>query len=451
MAHSAQVDPEEAKGNIFMLKALKLHYFGVEHVFGGSLYTIFEYSFFKYYKFQERKMIWFKERRFGMFVHWGLYAIPGKHEQYWQHCNIAHNDYVKLANEFNPAEFDPVEWLDLAQEAGMEYLCFTTKHHDGFCMWNTAQTDFNIMNTPYGKDIFGMLAEECHKRDFPLIAYYSVVDWHHPAYPNIGRHHEIITDPAKHDTAKYVDFVKAQIREICTNYGTIHGIWWDMNVPEYKDQSVHELIRELQPLAVINNRGFGNGDFSTPERDWDPENANPHGGKHELVEACQSVGVNSWGYRRDEDYFSADYLMQCIDKWLADGANYLLNVGPDAKGNIPHPAEKILKKIGSWMRPVRPSFNGKLVPRLLENDSFKAVRDGNVLYIHCHGKLNSSTLKLKPLKDKPEKVTLMNTGQELDWTFEPIVYERHSSDEYLRIRNIPLDKLNGPAVVKLVL
>ena len=396
-------------------------------------------------------MTWFKEKRFGMFVHWGLYAIPGEHEQYWQRCNIAHNEYVKLADKFNPSEFDPVKWLDLAQAAEMEYLCFTTKHHDGFCMWNTAQTDFNIMNTPYGKDVFGMLAEECHKRDFPLIAYYSVVDWHHPAYPNIGRHHEIVTDPSRHDMAKYVDFVKEQIREICTNYGTIHGIWWDMNVPEYKDQSVHELIRELQPLAVINNRGFGNGDFSTPERDWAPENANPHCEKHELVEACQSVGVNSWGYRRDEDYFSADYLMLCIDKWLADGANYLLNVGPDGKGDIPQPAEKILKNIGSWMRPVRPSFNGKPVPRLLENDSFKAVRNGKVLYLHCLGILDSSTLKLKPLKYKPEKVILMNTGQELDWTFEPITYERHSTEEYLRIRNIPLDNLNGPVVIKIFL
>ena len=394
-------------------------------------------------------MTWFKDKKFGMFVHWGLYAIPAMHEQYWQRWNIEREDYVKLAEEFNPVDFNPAKWLDLAEEAGMEYLVFTAKHHDGFCLWNTAQTDFNVMNSPYGKDVLKMLADECHKRDFPLVVYYSVVDWHHPAYPNIGRHHEIVTDPAGHDMAEYVDFVKEQIREICTNYGTIHGIWWDMNVPEYKDQSVHELIRELQPLAVINNRGFGNGDFSTPERDFDPEGANPHGGKHKLVEACQSVGVNSWGYRKDEDYFSSKYLMQCIDKWLTDGANYLLNVGPGEKGIILEQARNILREVGGWMKAVRPSFNGKLQPRLLEDESLKVIKDGKTLYIHC-SELTSSTLKLKPLKDEPAKVILMNNGEELDWIFEPVVYERHLNEKYLRIRNIPADRLNAPAVIKLM-
>jgi alpha-L-fucosidase len=392
-------------------------------------------------------MTWFKDKKFGMFIHWGLYSIPAKHEQYWQRWNVAHDEYVKLADEFNPTDFNPAEWLDLAQEAGMEYLVFTAKHHDGFCLWDTQQTDFNIMNSPYAKDVLKMLADECHKRDFPLVVYYSVVDWYQPTYPNIGRHHEIVTDPAKHDIAKYVDFVKAQIRELCTNYGTIHGIWWDMNVPEYKDQSVHELIHELQPLAVINNRGFDNGDFSTPERDFNPEAANPHGENHKLVEACQSVGVNSWGYRKNEDYFSADYLIQCIDKWLTAGANYLLNVGPDNNGKIPKQAENILKDIGKWMRTVRPSFNGKLVPSLLDDESLRVVQSGETIYIHCSS-LISSTLKLTPIKDKVVNVSLMNNGQKLDWTFGPIIYERNSSEKYLRIRNIPVDKLNGPAIIK---
>jgi alpha-L-fucosidase len=294
-----------------------------------------------------------------------------------------------------------------------------------------------------------MLADECHKQDFPLVIYYSVVDWYQPTYPNIGRHHEIVTDPAEHDMAAYVEFVKAQIRELCTNYGTIHGIWWDMNVPEYKDQSVHKLIRELQPSAVINNRGFGNGDFSTPERDWDPERANPHGGRHNLIEACQSVGVNSWGYRKDEDYFSSSYLMQCIDEWLADGANYLLNIGPKADGRIPLQAESILKDIGKWMYGVRPSFKGKPAPRLLADNSLKVVCDGDTLYVHCPPGINSSTLKLKPLDDEPKSVVLMNSGQELDWTMEPIVYEQGAGEKYLRIRNIPADELSGPPVIRL--
>jgi alpha-L-fucosidase len=399
-------------------------------------------------KINKQFSIFFKER-FGMFVHWGIYSIPAVHEQYWQRCNVPAEEYIKLADEFNPTKFDPVQWLDLAQEAGMEYLCFTTKHHDGYCMWDTKLTEFNIMNSPYGKDILGMLAEECHKRDFPLELYYSVVDWYHPAYPNIGRHHEIVTDPAQHDMAAYVDFLKAQITELCTNYGRIHGIWWDMNVPEYKDPSVHQLIRELQPHALINNRGFGRGDFATPERDFDPEDTNVHSGvDYQMTEACQSVGVNSWGYRKDEDYFSSAYFTEHIDSWLAKGSNYLLNVGPDANGVIPTQAADILKNIGQWFKPVRESFNGT-PENILSDDRLLTLRDGNTIYVHCPAGLGSSTLSLAPLTKKPEEVILMNNGCSLPCTLEPTVYNRHSKEQCLRIRNIPVDKLNGPAIIKL--
>jgi alpha-L-fucosidase len=395
----------------------------------------------------------FSKKRFGLFIHWGLYAAPAVHEQYWQRWNINRDEYVRLADEFNPKSFDPAKWLDLAQEAGMQYLVFTAKHHDGFCMWDTRQTGFNIMNTPYGKDVFGILADECRKRNFPLLVYYSVVDWHHAAYPNIGRHHEIITDPSQHDMAKYVDYVKAQIQELCTNYGTIHGVWWDMNVPEYKDESIHELIRKLQSSAVINNRGFGHGDFSTPERDWDPESANPDTAVCNFVEHCQSVGVNSWGYRQNEDYFSADYLMHCIDKCLVDDdkAKYLLNVGPDRNGDIPEPAKRILRDIGRWMSMVTPAFAGKPDKNLLKDDSLKVIRNGKNLYVHCLKKPKSSTLNLNPLRAVPVNAVLMNNGRKLDWTFEPVVYETETAKKYLRIRNIPVDELNGPAVIKLEL
>ena len=399
-------------------------------------------------RFNDRRD-WFFEKRFGLFVHWGFYSMIGLHEQVWQRWNLKAEDYVKLSGNFNPVKFDPDAWLDLAEAAGMEYICFTTKHHDGFCMWDSSYTDFNIMYTPYGKDTLAMLAEACHRRNFPLVLYYSVVDWHHPAYPNIGRHHEINTDPAWHNFDKYMEFLKNQLRELCTNYGIIHGIWWDMNVSLHKDPSVNAMIRKLQPCAVINNRGFDDGDFSTPERDWDPENSNPDEGTYRMVEACQSVGVNSWGYRKEEDYFSSQYLMQCMDKWLADGANYLLNVGPDANGKIPLQAVRILKNIGNWMRHVRPAFNGNPDAQLLKNNKLKVICDGNILYVHCPLGVISSTLSMYPLTDRPENITLMNNGQSLDWTLEPVVYQRDSVEKVLRIRNIPADKLNGPAVIKL--
>jgi alpha-L-fucosidase len=394
-------------------------------------------------------MNWFKEKRLGMFIHWGLYTIPAKHEQYWQRWKIPREEYIKLAEQFDPQKFDPVQWLDLAESAGMEYLCFTTKHHDGFCMWDSKETTFNVMNSPCKKDILGLLAAECHKRNFPLELYYSVVDWHHPAYPNIGRHHEIITDPAQHDMAAYVDYLKAQIKELCTNYGTIHGIWWDMNVPEYKDESVHQLIRELQPQALINNRGFGDGDFSTPERDFDPEDANVQSEKnYKTIECCQSVGINSWGYRKNEDYFSSAYFTEQIDSWLAKGCNYLLNIGPDADGVIPEQPTKIINNIGKWFNPVRESFNGQ-PERILTDNSLLTMRDGDTIYVHCPAGLTSSTLSLAPLTAEPTAVILMNDNRPLTWTFKPTMYRRHLDKPCLRICNIPVDELSGPAVIKL--
>ena len=186
---------------------------------------------------------WFFTRRFGMFVHWGIYAIPGWHEQHQWRARVPRAEYVKLARQWNPVKFHPDAWLDLLQEAGMSYLCVTTKHHDGFCLWDTQQTPFNTMNTPYRRDIIGLLAKACHKRRVPLCLYYSIADWNQPNYPNQGRHHEL--EPQAGDSPnweKYLDFLRAQVRELCTNYGEIHGFWWDMNVPQHKDPSINSMI-----------------------------------------------------------------------------------------------------------------------------------------------------------------------------------------------------------------
>lgn len=173
---------------------------------------------------------WFFDRPYGLFVHWGLYAIPAWHEQLQWRGPVPRNDYAKLCEQFDPVRFDPDAWLDLAEEAGMEYLCFTTKHHDGFCLWDTKQTDFNVMHTPHGRDVLGRVADACHRRRMPLCLYYSVVDWHHRNYPNQGRHHEL-PGPLpgdEPDLERYMAFLVEQVRELCTQYGEIHGFWWDM-------------------------------------------------------------------------------------------------------------------------------------------------------------------------------------------------------------------------------
>jgi alpha-L-fucosidase len=303
------------------------------------------------------------------------------------------------------------------------------------------------MNSPYKKDIVAMMAEACHRRDINLEIYYSVVDWHHPAYPNIGRHHEIQTDPAKHDWDKYMDFLKGQIRELCSNYGSIHGIWWDMNVPEHKDPSVHEMIRKLQPSALINNRGFDDGDYSTPERDFDPEGANPDERAFKRpTEACQSVGANSWGYRRGEDYFSVKYFQRNIAKTLAMGGNYLLNAGPDANGEFPAESVSIIEELGKWYWKVKEALTAEPAPGLIENRRVLTTRKGENIYIVCPDDLDSGTLSLRPLDREPKELVLLNTGESVQFTLEPTVYEM-AKGKALRLRKIPVNKLNSEVAV----
>ena len=342
---------------------------------------------------------WFQQARFGLFIHWGLYAIPAWHEQMQWRGGVSRREYEKLVGQFNPTRFDPDAWLDLAEATGMRYICLTTKHHDGFCLWDTAQTDFNVMHTPYGRDIVGMLADACHRRRFPLCLYYSVVDWHHPNYPNQGRSHELAgPQPGDEpDLDAYRAFLVAQVRELCTQYGELHGFWWDMNVTGVVDPSINAMIRSLQPKAVINRRGFDEGDFGTPERDYDGDTgaalAFPR-----LTEACQSVGRESWGYKSDEDYYSDRHLIASIDKMMARGANYLLNVGPKADGAIPEEAERNPGRVGAWYNAVKESFlDAEPASHLTDNRDVLLTRRGNTLYVHLHRYPETERVLLKPI------------------------------------------------------
>lgn len=392
---------------------------------------------------------WFFERRFGMFVHWGLYSIPAWHEQYQWRAKVPRAEYVKFREQWNPSRFNPAKWLDLMESVGMRYLTVTTKHHDGFCLWDTAETSFNTMNTPYGKDIIGMLSDECHKRKIPLCLYYSIADWNHPAYPNLGRHHELPgPEPGDQpDWDRYMEFLKAQVVELCTNYGDIHGFWWDMNVPQHKDPSVNEMIRKLQPKAVINNRGFDEGDFGTPERDFDSAAAEART-LERLTEACQSVGMESWGYKSDEDYYSDFHLQGSIDRYLARGANYLLNVGPRSDGTIPVEASSILKRIGRWYSSVKESLEGaEPAPGLISGrDTFVTRRD-NVIYIHFHRASSGNGYKLKPIDILPLNAVLLNNGKSVETIVNLCPSDHQEQKPYLRIRNLPVNSMQAKVMV----
>jgi alpha-L-fucosidase len=385
---------------------------------------------------------WFFERRYGMFVHWGLYSIPGWHEQHQWRARVPRSEYIRLADQWNPVKFNPEEWLDILEASGMEYLTVTTKHHDGFCLWGTNQTRFNTLQTPYKKDIIGMLAEACHKRKIPLCLYYSIADWNHSNYPNQGRHHEL--PPQQQDSPdwdKYMLFLKEQVRELCSGYGEIHGFWWDMNVPGFKDPSVNEMIRRMQPKAVINNRGFDAGDFGTPERDYDNA-ASEARAFTTPVEACQSVGMESWGYKMDEDYYSDRHLMSSIDRYLARDANYLLNVGPTGEGVIPAATVQILQRIGAWKKSVGESYrNVQLDNELVNIPGVLLTRKDSTLFVHMNRASQGNGLKLKPITVLPARAILLNNGQPIDCAVNLVPSEHATQEPCLRLRNLPVNEL----------
>jgi alpha-L-fucosidase len=395
---------------------------------------------------------WFFEKRFGLFVHWGLYAVNAWHEQEQFRKGLSRCDYTHLIDKFDPANFNPESWLDIAEKAGMQYVCFTAKHIDGFCMWNTKQTEYNITNTPYRKDIFGMLAEVCHRRNFPICIYYSVPDMNCRYYPNQGRSYEL-PGPEHGDEpnlAKYIDFVKAQVTELCTNYGKIHGFWWDANsgTLKHRDESVNKLIRSLQPGIIINNRGFDDGDFSTPERDYDDAALGGTQVYAKPTEACEAIGAESWGYRSNEDYFSVGALTGSICRHMAKGGNYLLNVGPKADGTFPSEAVMLLERIGKWYQTVRDAFEN-VEPFPVAGNKGNALfgRKDNVVYVYLPDTPKKTGVTLNPINILPKKATVLNNGQVLKTALERMPTLWQDKKEYLHVWNLPVNELSNEAMI----
>jgi len=386
---------------------------------------------------------WFLEKRFGMFVHWGIYSVAGWHEQHMFRKKLSRAEYIPFMKQFNPVKFNPDEWLDIAEQAGMKYLTFTTKHVDGFCMWDTKQTDFNITRTPYAKDALAKLAEACHRRKFPLCLYYSCADMNQKNYPSAGRPYELkAPEPGDEpDLNRYLEFVRAQVRELCTNYGEIHGFWWDANVIKHRDPSINAMIRKLQPCAVINNRGYDEGDFGTPERDWD-SSVNTKQLFDKPIEACQSVGFQSWSWREDEDYYSDAHLIRSIQKVLAKGGNYLLNVGPKADGTIPEESAVILRRIGKWFSAVRESLiDVEPAGQLTNNRDVVLTRRGNTLYVHLVKEQETKSVFLGPMVDTPRRAQLLNTGEQVacDVADLPRLHNQ-TPDRCLRVKHLPVNE-----------
>lgn len=391
------------------------------------------------------------KNKFGMFIHWGIYSLTGLQDQAVVRYDMDRGVYESLQELFNPKKYDPEKWVLLAKEAGMKYICFTTKHHDGFCMWNTKYTDYNVMNTPYGKDVLKMLADACRKHGMPLSLYYSNPDWHHEyGYNPDSTHQWRAVQTQRVNTGLYREYVKNQISELLTNYGPIYTLFWDIP-PGIEDSSLNELVRKLQPDIYINDRGWSKGDFSTPEREYltIEDVSFPR-----MTEACNSVGQQSWGYRKEEDFYSIRHLTMSVDHMMSMGGSYLLGVGPSGEGEITAEYERRLRSVGNWynrMEGCLESAEADDFNYASEHNRCVATKKDGKTYLHFYEGLISSAVALKKYPNVPKKVRLMNTGKTLVCKEEilPEFFngETGKGDVYLHITGIPVDELASEPIV----
>lgn len=309
-----------------------------------------------------RSRKWFKNAKFGMFIHWGVYSVLGDGEWVMEHQEIKKDDYEKLTKFFNPTKFNAEKWVSLAKEAGMKYITITTKHHDGFCVFNSDLTNYDIVDsTPYGKDIIKELAEECHEQGIKLFFYYSQLDWHHNDYYPRGRTGKHTGRPEEGDWNNYIDYMNGQLEELLTNYGDVAGIWfdgyWDKKDANWRLKETYSLIHELQPDALI---GSNHHEKPNPGEDiqmfekglpgQSPMQAEENAGLGNLpYETCETIN-KSWGFDlQDNNFKSKEKLVGYLVESAGYNSNLLLNVGPMPNGEIQKEFRRRLKKIGNWI------------------------------------------------------------------------------------------------------
>ena len=391
----------------------------------------------------EKRMAWYTDARFGMFIHWGLYAIPARGEWVRSVERIPKEAYMTYFEEFDPVDYDPKQWAKAAKEAGMKYMVLTAKHHDGFCLFDSQYTDFKSTNTKCGRDLVREFLDAARGEGLKVGLYYSLLDWYHPDYPHYGDlHHPMRDNPAYtnegRDFNRYLTYLHNQVRELCTNYGKLDILWFDfsyenenavMRGETWKATQLVEMVRQLQPEIIIDNRlevsgeGFGSlwegnptpyhGDFVSPEQIIPPEGIQDKQGRDLVWEACVTMN-NNWGYCQNDHFFKpAPMLIKKLVECVSKGGNLLLNVGPDARGNIPPQSLEILRQIGAWMKDNSPSIYGCGKAGMAKPDTGRITRKGNKLYYH----LFENTIGPMPLaglkREQIDHVRLLATGGEV--------------------------------------
>ncbi len=371
---------------------------------------------------RQQRMKWWHEARFGMFIHWGLYSVLGRHEWVMENEGIPVAEYEQLAKQFKPKPNAARAWAKLAKQAGQKYMVMTTKHHEGFCLFNSKLTDYCAPKQGPGRDLVAEYVEAARAEGRRVGFYYSLMDWHHPDGARCA------TDEGAR--RRFVDYIHGQINELLTNYGKIDVLWYDVAWPldarGWESEKMNEMVFKLQPDIIVNNRNKLDGDFATPEQRIQAEKR--------AWESCMTMN-GSWGYQRsDDDWKTPKTVIRNLITCSRDTGNYLLNIGPKPDGSIPEESIRIMTTVGKWM-----DKNGESIyatdecqPRRSNYASF--TRKGNTLYMHIHF-WPGSTAVIAGLMNQVKSAKMLATGQ-------PVKFEQ---DKFrVRFENLPSNPPDDP-------
>ena len=335
---------------------------------------------------------WFREAKFGMFIHWGPYAVIGRHEWARHRFQIPQAEYDKFARAFNPVNFNADAWAELARAAGVRYVVITSKHHDGFSIYRSQVSDYDMEITPYPGDPFKLLAEACRRQGLRFGFYHSIMDWRHPEYVP-KRAWEVAKPKEGGNLPRFIDFMKAQLRELLTQFGDIAVVWfdgeWEHSIEEMRSDEVYDFIRKLQPNALINDRLYkrapGNrADFGTPEQFVPATGLQDPSGKPILWESCVTINTDSWGYNKYETEFKTERdLVRMLIEVVSKGGNLLLNVGPTPDGRIQDEFQTRLGAMGRWLKVNGESIYSTTASPFARLPFFgRATAKGSTVYLH---------------------------------------------------------------------
>ena len=379
---------------------------------------------------------WWREARFGMFIHFGAYAVPARGEWVKSNERITTEKYQKYIDVFNPVDFDAKAWAKTAKAAGMKYAVLTAKHHDGFCMFDSKLTDYKLSVRFGGRDLVREFLDAFRAEGLKVGLYYSIIDWHHPDYPNVGNH------PQRDDKEyakrtfnwdNYLKYMHGQVEELVRDYGKLDIMWFDYSFDQYsgekwKARELVNMVRKYQPDIILDNRLEINqgtasgqrtvsflGDFETPEQGIPDAPIIDKYGNPIPWETCLTLN-NNWGYtENDKNWKSPELVIQTLVNCVSKNGNLLLNVGPDARGNIPEESICILKEVGSWMTKNGESIYGAGASQLSKPDWGRYTQKGNVVYAHWMnpnlGQLNAKGVPAGKVKN----VYLLSSGAEISY------------------------------------